>query len=214
MIDILFCRIQHEFSFEKYHHYLAQLPLAMQETNRRFIRWQDRHAHLMGKILLLRILENNGFMASYLNSMAYSDYGRPSLPGVLEFNISHSGEYVLCASSRDRTVGVDIEQIKPVDFDHFRDVMTGRQWEEIYEADDPLRKFFTYWTIKESVIKADGKGLSIPLQDIEIRDGFVITGNVYTWYTHSLDIDLQYCATLATEGPVEPAGINLVEMVP
>ncbi|MDR2383938.1 MAG: 4'-phosphopantetheinyl transferase superfamily protein [Prevotellaceae bacterium] len=34
---------------------------------------------------------------------------------------------------------------------------------------NPFFTFYDYWTIKESVIKAEGRGLSIPLKNIFVK---------------------------------------------
>jgi 4'-phosphopantetheinyl transferase len=201
MVDIFYTRIQQELPKTVYRKYLDLLPATLQEKNLKFMRWQDRHANLMGKILLLEALKKVGYDRNSLSHITYNTYGKPSLNDDIDFNISHSGEYILCAITKGMTLGLDIEQIRPVDLNDFSTVMTPQQWQDITMADDPIRKFFTYWVMKESVIKADSRGLSIPLLDIHFDVNNVrISNNL--WHIVNLEIDSEYCAALATNQKV------------
>src|ERR1044072_4992363 len=139
------------------------MPEPLQEKNLKYLRWQDRHAHLFGKMLLGEALQKFGLDSTCLHTLQYNEYDRPYIPGDIDFNISHAGEYVLCAIGRNVRLGIDIEKIHAVDFSDFENVMTDEQWKIIKNNDNPLKTFFSYWAIKESVIKADSRGLSIPL---------------------------------------------------
>jgi 4'-phosphopantetheinyl transferase len=76
--------------------------------------------------------------------------------------------------------------------------MTDEQWKVINNADDPLRSFYTFWTIKESVIKADSRGLSIPLNDIHISKSYAQLED-RLWHLHELKLHKNYCAHLASD---------------
>ena len=86
----------------------------------------------------------------------YNKFGKPELNigHNIYFNISHSGDWVVCAFSND-DVGVDVEIIKNVDF---KIVDRYFSKEEIYEfntlsEEEKKERFFDYWTLKESFIK-------------------------------------------------------------
>lgn len=179
-------------------HYLNQLPVSLQAKNAKYRRWKDKHLHLFGKLLLLEGLRNIGYTDEILNKIDYNHYSRPFINEDIDFNISHSGEYVLCAIGKKIRLGVDVEEIKHINFDDFDQVMTHRQWLDIKQSEDPERFFFKYWTIKESVIKADSRGLSIPLLDIHVNDNKVCYDNK-TWYLKELNLDERYSTYLATD---------------
>lgn len=112
-------------------------------------------------------------------------YGRPEIAAPmlerpLHFNLSNARSLVACAVSRAPDVGVDVEEI-------------DRHGETIgiadrYFSSDELRalhaapaerrqqRFFEFWTLKESYIKARGMGLSIPLEQFsfEVADSIRI----------------------------------------
>jgi 4'-phosphopantetheinyl transferase len=100
-------------------------------------------------------------------------WGKPYLPDTnLHFNVSHSGDYALIALARDIEIGVDIEHmIRPRPFnDLARRVFTPQEREHFESLPDQARTNFFYrlWTCKEAVMKADGRGLNIPPDRIEI----------------------------------------------
>lgn len=134
----------------------------------RFHRWQDAHASLFGKLLLQKGLNDLGILATP-QQFQYTEYGKPFIEQCpVCFNISHAGNCVVCVLSTDKkTIGIDVEKIEPVNLYEFKNIWTVNEWEEIYNGN--LETFYQYWTCKEAIIKADGKGLSIPLNMIEVR---------------------------------------------
>jgi len=202
IVHILYTKISKEFPEDIYKKYLIFLPEVLQAQHFKYRRWQDRAANLFSKILLIKGLEKYGLNYSSLENLSHNNYGRPQIAETVDFNLSHSGDYVLCAISSGMRVGIDIEEIKPVDFSDFESLMDTEQWKSIKNADDPLRSFFKFWAIKESIIKADGRGMSIPLNDIILNDqaGYYET----TWYLKELNLNEKYCSFLASsiENPV------------
>lgn len=181
--------------------YIHFLPAKLKDKNSRFVRWQDRHSHLFGKLLLCNALESHGYGKDDLKLLRYNKYDRPYLAPDIDFNISHSGDFVMCAIGENIKLGVDIEQAKKFDFAALKNVMTDEQWEDIHQSPSPMKAFYDYWTIKESVIKAEGEGLSIPLLDIHVKNGQVNINN-NTWYLHELPIDNDnYSACLSVNKP-------------
>ena len=84
----------------------------------------------------------------------------------LEFNLSHSGDYAICAISDDE-VGCDIEKIKDVNLKIAKRFFSEEEYNNVLK-DNKL--FFRYWTLKESYLKAKGigiKGLDNAKIDIE-----------------------------------------------
>lgn len=181
-----------------YSDYLALLPKDLQESNSRYIRWQDRHCHLFGKLLLMQALKTYNIEGDIWNYVKYGAFKRPhlSLPD-LDFNISHSGNFVICAIGKNIRLGIDIEENKNLDLNNFQNVMNSDQWDEINKASYPLKEFYKYWTIKESVIKADGRGFSIPLEKLSVKDSNVQYDDKL-WFVQELQIANGYNAALAS----------------
>jgi 4'-phosphopantetheinyl transferase len=181
--------------------YFKRLTPPLQERNVRFIRWQDRHAHLFGKLLLLEGLKNLNVNCNGFSDVKYNSYHRPFLPYAdIDFNISHSGIYVLCAIGKNLQIGIDIEENKNISLEDFKNVMTPKQWEIINNDKQPCKIFYKFWTIKESIIKADGRGLAIPLDKLEIKNNTVQYDN-RLWYITELNLTDGYACAIATNKP-------------
>jgi 4'-phosphopantetheinyl transferase len=80
------------------------------------------------------------------------------------FSLSHSDEFALCAVTKDRDVGVDVEHVRPLSV--WREIAARYFSPHEREAlrDVPparaLETFFRYWTCKEAYSKALGQGVS------------------------------------------------------
>lgn len=170
------------------------LPSPVIDFAKKYRRWQDANAFLLGRYLLIEGLKFYGFEKNIFD-INYTKYNRPYLSIPLDFNISHSGNYILCALSTNN-IGIDIEVIRPLEINDFAHCFSADELLKINCAPDRHIEFFKHWTIKEAVIKADGRGFSIPLETIIISDKIVIEGN--TWFIHKIEIDPCYQSHLAT----------------
>jgi 4'-phosphopantetheinyl transferase len=86
--------------------------------------------------------------------------GRP----VIRFNISHSAHLALIAVCRGRELGVDLEQVRPIEeasriVESFFSAAEQADFSAIGEADRDIA-FLRGWTRKEAVLKGLGLGLS------------------------------------------------------
>lgn len=103
--------------------------------------------------------------------IALGTHGKPYFPGHPEahYNLSHSGEWVLCAI-HDAPVGVDVEQELPerTDTNTFMSPKEALGHNRLENKDKPTN-FFRLWTLKESLLKAAGTGLSHDPRLITIR---------------------------------------------
>lgn len=210
-IEISWTKISQAFPQELYQFYLEKLPMQLRNKNERFVRWQDRHAHLMGKILLLSSSIRLGLGPQSLHHLKYNEYGKPLLD-YLNFSISHSGDFVVCASTTSQiSLGIDIERKKEVQLSDFPNVMDLHQWQEkspVFKR--ALDLFYSHWVIKESVIKAEGRGLSIPLRDIIIsKNRAWVKGSTLTWHLMELSLELDYAMALAMDTEVPKKNITL-----
>lgn len=99
------------------------------------------------------------------------------LPEDAAFNLSHSGTYAMCAAELDASrerVGCDLEKIGEL-----REKIAARFFcREEYEAiqregagETKTELFYRYWVLKESFMKATGKGMALPADAFCIRLG-------------------------------------------
>lgn len=174
---------------------LEKLPRNLHRSVLRFKRWQDRQASLLGKLLLAHGLKTLGFSASLLEQISTDKYNRPTLPLDKDFNISHSGEYVVCAISNHR-IGIDIELIRPVKLKNFHSVLTQKEIGILSELENPENLFFEIWSKKEAAIKADGKGFSNDLKQCEALGDRLFLDNQW-WQLKEIIIHPEYKCFLA-----------------
>ena len=123
----------------------------------------DKNLSLGAYLLLKYALGENGFSPEEL-VFTYGENGKPRLSDCpLQFNLSHSGEVVLCAVS-SAPVGCDIEKIRPRFGDGIAERFFAENEKEYIkeqpDADKKTSAFYRIWTLKESYVKAVGKGVS------------------------------------------------------
>lgn len=130
----------------------------------------------------------------------YSLHGKPFLKGrPLFFNVSHSGEWGLCAVSWHHDLGVDLERLDP-DIDMMlvaKKFFSMREQERLQAVPDHRRRrtFFRLWTRNEAILKAHGQGLSAAL--------FSTTACRHPWLISSFPVAKGYLGALAVKGDVE-----------
>jgi 4'-phosphopantetheinyl transferase len=90
-------------------------------------------------------------------------HGRPVLPGTgLHVSVSHSGERVAVAMTRLAPVGVDVEQVLPVDAAGLARSVLGDA------APEDGGGLHVVWCRKEAVVKATGDGLRAHLPAVRV----------------------------------------------
>ena len=80
--------------------------------------------------------------------------------GEVYFNLSHSGDIAVCVVS-DTEAGVDTEMVKTADMRIARRFFAEDEYRFIEENEDRDKAFFRIWTLKESFVKAVGRGLAV-----------------------------------------------------
>ncbi|MBF0153445.1 MAG: 4'-phosphopantetheinyl transferase superfamily protein [Magnetococcales bacterium] len=206
MIRILWSAADHPLSPQAWQRLLALLPVDLQDSVLRFKRWQDQQTALLGKLLLRQGLLETGYTGDLLRHWRTHPHGKPFLPLPIHFNLSHTHGLVVCALTRAGELGVDLEQIRPIELADFRRMLPPASWRTITTAHDPCQAFFECWTRCESVVKADGRGLSIPFHSLLIEPNCATLSGASvpdsaparTWYTHPIPLLPGYCCHLAT----------------
>ena len=97
----------------------------------------------------------------------FSDTGKPKSDRAC-FNLSHSGDWVMCAISKDCELGCDVEKINHADLRVAERVFTRSELEWV-KRDDCA--FYRIWTLKESVMKCDGRGLGMDGKRFSVTPG-------------------------------------------
>ncbi len=199
LMEIFYTKFEDKLDHKKLNYYLKYLPSSMRADILKYQLPIDIQGRLFGKLLLKIIFENFYNNQDILYQLKYNQYGRPYIPDSrIDFSISHSGEYTAVAISNGFPIGIDIEKIKEIPINDFKPEFTENEWKEILISTDPLKTFYAYWTKKESTAKADGRGLSIPLNEIIIKDAISILYEKQ-WHLYEINITPDYMIHIASE---------------
>lgn len=101
---------------------------------------------------------------------------RYKLSHVNIYNLSHSGDYVLCSvedsGRKDIKLGCDIEEIKKLHLKLIERYFLENEKKYILEQTTEEEKkaaFYRYWVLKESFMKATRRGMGLGLDTFEIQ---------------------------------------------
>lgn len=148
-------------------------PLEKERANK-FYFARDRERFIVAHACMRKILGSYLGMPGESLVFYQTAYGKPFLEAAypLEFNLAHSGEIALLAVTRDKRIGVDIEQIRPLD-DYAsiaQHTFSKKESTALLSLPEDLHlpAFFACWTRKEAFIKATGEGLSHPLDQFDV----------------------------------------------
>lgn len=122
--------------------------------------------------------------------------------GRLQYNLTHAGEWILIAFS-STMVGIDLEYLDPhFDYQHLLPTCFNQtEQNAILQSSNSRTQFYEYWTRKEALVKATGKGIDESLPLVPCMDGlseipFLMNGSEH-WQVESFSIDEKHIATLA-----------------
>lgn len=119
------------------------------------------------------------------------------------FNISHSGEYVICAVD-NHPIGVDIELIGNADVAVAKKVFTLNERRQIFAKKEYANTlFYQFWTLKECYVKYKGMGLGIPFDSFSfvVDDGVIKMESIKEEKVNFLSVMFleEYCISVCTE---------------
>jgi 4'-phosphopantetheinyl transferase len=158
-----------------YHALMAPAEAAQQA---RFYFPEGRHEYLLTRALVRAVLSRYAPIAPAEWQFVRNEYGRPEISGPpgapsLRFNLSNTRGLIACLVAQGRDVGVDVEDMdrstSAVDIaDRF---FSPSEVRALHARPEALQRdrFFDYWTLKESYIKARGMGLAIPLEQFSFH---------------------------------------------
>lgn len=196
---------------------LAESTLSADEAQRaaRFHFPKDRDRFIAAHGILRQIIGRYLHCKPDELTFSVNQYGKPSLvDSNLEFNLSHSGDFALLAITQNRKVGVDVERIRQGISSHViaQQYFSKAEVAELQSLPITQREaaFFTCWTRKEAYIKAQGIGLSLPLESFDVslspNEPAMLRAvrpdpqEAARWTLRPLDVSQNYVGALAVEG--------------
>lgn len=172
MTRLFGCKLTEESLFEQLKPILlSKVPLSCAKKALSYYHSNDSQRHLVGELLARYAI--NAITGTWTNEpFNVNEKGKPQVNEYLDihFNITHSGSWVVVATS-NVPVGVDVEKIRKVPegvaYRFFSE--SEKHWlSTALTEDDKANIFFTLWTLKESFLKAIGKGLTKSLSTFTV----------------------------------------------
>ena len=210
MIYILYSYISEDNHEKLVEEFLPEFSIDFQNRIKRYRKWQDAQLSLLGRVLLFGGVKQLG-MNYEQSDIKYTQYKKPYFEDkTMQLNISHSGGIVVCALTDACDIGIDVELLNDIKIEDFKAQMTENEWSKVIGSSNKITSFYNYWTQKEAVIKADGKGLSIPLKSFEISQNKTII-NGKSFFLKEIRLDAKYKCYISTETPITKESIKIIE---
>lgn len=161
---------------EKEVFYLANFLSSKERNNiNNFKNDKSFNRYIIRKGLLRLILSDYLRLCPKDISIIRDMYNKPKVTEIsesLNFNISHSRQYLLIGVNDKNPLGVDIECIDSFRFknsDLYKVIFSEKELILYNSLDDKKKKclFLKEWVIKESIVKAIGVGLTVDLRSIK-----------------------------------------------
>jgi 4'-phosphopantetheinyl transferase len=171
-----------------------------------YLLWQDKARCLVAGLMLRNLL---GVVDSV--QLTCNAYGKPYLKNSgIYFNLSHSGDYVVLGKSESE-IGADIERIVPYSDEVAQKCFTPKEYEWM-QNQRSLRAFYILWTAKESVMKATGRGFSLPPERFCVLppDGSPRIMQGETWSFNWRAVDDHMVCTAVRQHP-QPVTVRILE---
>ena len=189
------------------------LPESLQKLVLEEEGWEDQHGNLARKLMLWYGMDQMGAdMNDLFDCVQFTDTGKPFIIEAPHFSLANDGGVAVCAISETSVLGIDVERMKPLNLSDYRDAMTYLEWREIYSHMIPLRRFYEFWTIKESVIKADGTQKNPDIKEIYIQPDSAFF-NAQDWYINPIEFDYYgYVSIMVSSNPHADVELEHVDL--
>lgn len=168
----------------------------------------DQQRSLMGQ-LMVRLFYAEKLKTHWTDfKFEYNEQDKPSLKNYSSeyFNISHSGNWVIVVFS-DQEVGCDIEIAKGDRrkiAERFFTPQEIKDLENQIDEESRIKYFYQLWSLKESYMKAIGKGISMSLSSfafIKKEEKYTLDFSKYgtDWFFHSDTIEEKYFLSICSK---------------
>lgn len=150
------------------------------------------------------------------------EHGKPYLADYpeLAFNLSHTGDTMVLAIGENCRLGVDIETCRtranfPALVEKCFAEIEAAWWRTLPET-EKIREFYRFWTRKEALVKADGRGIALGLSRCVINPENPATWlsvpascePASAWHVRDIDMGETICGALVADKAI--AGVTLI----
>ena len=155
-----------------------------------------KEQHQTAYSLLYSCIQSGG--RAEMPSLSRTESGKPYFTDFpeLHFNLSHCNGMAVCLLSRYEC-GVDVEQCRKMRPKIVQKVFTPDEQQILQTSDNPDFLFTRIWTLKESYVKAIGKGIAYPMNTLNFQlDGNIVSSNrpnACLWHTTEGNFAISAC---------------------
>jgi 4'-phosphopantetheinyl transferase len=179
---------------------ISVLPDLIQNRINEYGKETDKLRSALGYWLLKSMLIHNFNCAEdVLNQLQFEEKGKPVLAKNIFCSLSHSGDYVVVAVSK-QNIGIDIEKHRDNTIKLFEKYFDLSEKEIL--GVDLKTSFFNGWVIKEATTKYHGEGIGI-LSKIKIIDSSIVRLIDENLQYKLLDIDDDYSVGIVSKNIVK-----------
>ncbi|MDO4940834.1 MAG: 4'-phosphopantetheinyl transferase superfamily protein [Erysipelotrichaceae bacterium] len=205
MNKLYICNIKDLYDEGLYKQAYSKLSTSRRDKVDSLRSYNDKCLSITSELLVNKLTNNSNII--------YNEYGKPYVyDNSVYFNVSHSNEYVICATSNNE-VGCDIEHVRDVNMNVAKRYFNEKEYLDIINSNNKIDAFFKYWVLKESFIKNIGFGLKqsldsfcIDLNNLSIKQD--VNKNNYYLHLYELD-DYKYAICLFNDEDVEIKHIDI-----
>jgi 4'-phosphopantetheinyl transferase len=155
---------------------------------------EDRKSRLISRLLIQK------YMLDRFNDWCWQQWNKnenqkPFIKNRPFFNIAHSGKIVIVGFNDYEEIGVDIEEMRNIDFKSLITFFHPKEKLFLEEKLFDRNHFYNIWTKKEALLKALGIGLLEGLNHLNVLEQPINN----KWHLHEIEVDFSYkCAVCTT----------------
>ena len=186
MLEVLSMEIESEIPEKTLSRLMALVSPAKRDRVERLLSKRNAVNMLMGEVITRMAISVRTGLKNHMLEFSLNQYGKPLLLNDpdLHFNISHSGNLVVCALD-NKPVGIDVEIHKQVNLKIARRYFCQDENNFIIaDMGKVIERFYKIWTMKESYVKWEGRGMSTPFDSFSVLD--IMRQN--RMFFHSMDV--------------------------
>lgn len=232
VIDLFFCNLSAQR--QNFKHLFSYLPTKEKQNINLYKTFKLQTNYLVTRAVLRKVLSKYISVRPHEIIFTKNSFGKPRISTSqnqhnIYFNISHSKDILCIAVSKVDEIGIDIEfKDESININDIQDLCLSDKEKRFMHslANHSLKIDFFYkiWTLKESIVKAIGCGMSYEINKLNLINAkyphiskitdkviFDMPDTIYTIYAQTLDKNCRsetysldnYCVSLASSSKLE-----------
>ncbi|MBC7641552.1 MAG: 4'-phosphopantetheinyl transferase superfamily protein [Flavobacterium sp.] len=151
--------------------YISDLPSRLKYKLENYKSIEKKQQRIAGLSLLKFAFNENKLIADFdLKNLKIDANGKPFINETIDFSLSYCKNNVVLAINPVGKIGIDIEEIKEINYTDFKDFFTANEFNFMKFSHNMNEIFFKLWTRKEAVAKAIGLGGFLDFKSLEVID--------------------------------------------